>query len=190
VWCAYVPAGAFEAAASASQLQAAADAKVSAPLPPLHQQQQPVLHFAVSACLWGCLQRALAPTVFLQQLGDKFARLATQLLVRYDTWLQEVVTVRHQAATAAAAGPPHAPAQQPAGQQQQQPGQMQPQQAGGVGGAGPGAGAAGGGAGGSSGEVRVGPAAWVPDMALDSAAVICHDADVVKVSAAHAARCF
>jgi hypothetical protein len=156
----------------------------------LQQEQQPVLHFAVSACLWGCLQRALAPTVFLQQLGDKFARLATQLLVRYDTWLQEIVTVRRQAATAAAAGSP-APAHQPAGQQQQlQPGQVQPQQAGVVGGVGAGAGAAAGAGGGSSGEVRSGPAAWVPDMALDSAAVICHDADVIKVSPSHAADPF
>lgn len=165
--------GTFEAAASASQLQPAADAKLSAPLPPLQHNQQPVLHFAVSACLWGCLQRTLAPNVFLQQLGDKFARLMTQLLVRYDTWLQELVRIRQQAAAgptapaAAAAAPQQLPSQPPA--LQQQPGS-------GVDG---GAAAAGAGAG---GEARTGQAAWVPDMSLDSAAVICSDADVLKVS--------
>lgn len=159
-------AGTFEAAASASQLQPAAEAKLSAPVPPVQHHQQPTLHFAVSACLWGCLQRTLAPNVFLKQLGDKFARLMTQLLVRYDTWLQEVVRIRQQAATAA----PVAVAAQQQQLQGQAPGQ--PQQLGASADAGVVA----------AGEVRSGQAAWVPDMPLDSAAVICADADVVKVS--------
>jgi hypothetical protein len=167
--------GTFEAAASASQLQPAADAKLSAPLPPLQHNQQPVLHFAVSACLWGCLQRTLAPNVFLQQLGDKFARLMTQLLVRYDTWLQELVRNRQQAAAAGPAAP-SAAAAAPQQQPSQTPGlQQQP-------GSGADGGAAAAGVGGGGGEARTGQAAWVPDMPLDSAAVICSDADVLKVS--------
>jgi hypothetical protein len=154
--------GTFEAATSASQLQPAAEAKLSAPLPPLQQQQQqPVLQLAVSACLWGCLQRALAPNVFLLQLGDKFARLTTQLLVRYDTWLQELVHIRQQAA---AAGPAAAAAPQHASPQQQ------------PGGSGGGAAVAA-----TAADVVIGPAAWVPSMPLDSAAVICADADCIKV---------
>lgn len=166
-------AGTFEAAASASQLQPAADAKLSAPLPPLQHNQQPVLHFAVSACLWGCLQRTLAPNVFLQQLGDKFARLMTQLLVRYDTWLQELVRIRQQAGSAG----PVAQAAAPAPQQQpsQTPGLQQQPGSSADGGA-----AAAGAGGGGGGEARSGQAAWVPDMPLDSAAVICSDADVLK----------
>lgn len=168
-----IPAGTFEAAASASQLQPAAEAKLSAPLPTLPQHsQQPALHYAVSACLWGCLQRTLAPNVFLLQLGDKFTRLMMQLLVRYDTWLQDVARVRREAATAA---------QQQQPQPQQQPGQppvlQQQEQPGG------GAGGVGAGAAGAGHEARSGPAAWVPDMALDAAAVICADADLVKVGA-------
>lgn len=169
-------AGTFEAAASASQLQPAADAKLSAPLPPLQHNQQPVLHFAVSACLWGCLQRTLAPNVFLQQLGDKFARLMTQLLVRYDTWLQELVRIRQQAAAAGPAAPAAAAAPQ---QQPSQPQALQQQPGSGVDG---GAAAAGAGGAAGGGEARTGQAAWVPDMSLDSAAVICSDADVLKVS--------
>jgi hypothetical protein len=123
-----------------------------------------MLHFAVSACLWGCLQRTLAPNVFLQQLGDKFARLMTQLLVRYDTWLQEVVRIRQQPPPAPVSAAAPASLQQPPGQPplQQQPG----------GSTGPGAVV----------QAGSGQAAWVPDMPLDSAAVICADADVLKVS--------
>jgi hypothetical protein len=159
-----VRAGTFEGAASASQLQPAAEAKLSAPLPPLQQHQQPALHFAVSVCLWGCLQRTLAPTVFLQQLGDKFARLMTQLLVRYDTWLQEVVRIRQQPPPPPVSAAAPAALQQPPGQPplQQPPGSS----------TGPG----------TVAEARSGQAAWVPDMPLDSAAVICADADMLKVS--------
>jgi len=164
-------AGTFESAAAASQLQAAAEAKLSAPLPPVAgRQQAPDLHLAVSACLWGCLQRTLAPNVFLVQLGDKFTRLMTQLLVRYDTWLQDVLKVRQQAA--ATAGQQQQQQQQPGqptAQQQQQQQQQQPPS--GVSSAA-----------GAGGEVRSGPAAWVPDMPLDSAAVICSDADLIRVS--------
>lgn len=167
------PAGTFEAAASASQLSPAADAKLTAPLPPLQHSAQPELHFAVSTCLWGCLQRTLAPNVFLLQLGDKFSRLMTQLLVRYDTWLQDVVRIRQETAGAGAASQQQQG--QPPMQQQQQQHQPQQQQAA-VGGAGAGAGAAGVGR-----EGRSGPAAWVPDMPLDSVALICADADLIKV---------
>ena len=34
-----------------------------------------------------CLQRCVAQDVFLRPLADKFARLALQLLARYNAWL-------------------------------------------------------------------------------------------------------
>jgi hypothetical protein len=149
--------GTFEAAATASQLQPAAEAKLSAALPGGH-----ALRLAVAACLWGCLQRTLSPRVFLRHLGDKFTRVLTQLLVRYDSWLSEVVTQRQQAAEAAAA------AAAAAGQQQappQSPGGDMPSTA-------------------APAEGLSGPAAWAPSMAAESAAAICADADTIKVSGA------
>ncbi len=59
-----------------------------------------------SAALVRCLQRCVAPDVFLRPLADKFARLALQLLARYNAWLA--------AGLAAPPGPP-------ADAQQQQP---------------------------------------------------------------------
>eukprot|EP00775_Hariotina_reticulata_P012760 gene12760-12889_t len=75
-------AGTFEAVAKLPQLQPAADAGLTAPLP----SGFPQLQLAVSSCLWGCLQRAVAPEVFLVQLADRFSRLIAQLLARYDSW--------------------------------------------------------------------------------------------------------
>lgn len=51
-----------------------------------------------------CLQRCVAPDVFLRSLADKFTRLALQLLARYAAWLSQGL--------AAAEQPPPAPAQQ------------------------------------------------------------------------------
>ena len=94
----------------------------------------------------------------------------TQLMVRYDTWLQEVVKVRQQAAAAA---PAASTAAGPGSVQAQVPGQQQQQAQGVAGGAGDV---------GAAAVQRSGPAAWVPDMPLDAAAVICADADVIKVN--------
>jgi hypothetical protein len=180
------PTGTFEAAATASQLQPAADAKLSAPLPPIAtaaaggQQHAAALHLAVSACLWGCLQRSLSPGVFLPQLGDRFVRLLTQLLVRFHTWLLEVVQQRQQAAAAQAQGPappanPAAPAA-PAAAGGQAPAQQQQPAAAAAGATGP---VSPGGAAPREAP-RSGPAAWAPSMPVESVALICADADTVQ----------
>lgn len=105
----------------------------------------------------------------------------TQLLVRYDTWLQEVVKIRQQPPAAAA---PVAPAASSPGQQPQlmPGGGQQPGQSVGGSGSSGGVAAPGGAVGGDAAAVaRSGLAAWVPDMPLDCAAVICYDADIIKV---------
>ncbi|KAF6251962.1 hypothetical protein COO60DRAFT_1704498 [Scenedesmus sp. NREL 46B-D3] len=158
-------AGTFEAAAKAGQLQHAA---------PSQQQQQQQLRLAVSAALWAALQRCVAPDVFLPQLADRFAKLAFQLLVRYDTLLQDIVSTRQAAlAAGAAAGSDGA--------------------AGGLGAAAaansglpagaftPGSPAAAAGAGaGAAAPAAAGPAGWAGSMAADDCAVICADADTVQ----------
>lgn len=57
-----------------------------------------------SAALVVCLQRCVAPDVFLRPLADKFARLALQLLARYAAWLAQGLAANEP--------PPPAPAQQ------------------------------------------------------------------------------
>jgi hypothetical protein len=160
-------AGTFEAAAKASQLQHAA---------PNQQQQQPQLRLAVSAALWTALQRCVAPDVFLQQLADRFAKLAFQLLVRYDTWLQDIASTRQAALAAAAAGAPPAAG---IGTAVAAAGGL------GAGPAAPGspvAAAAGAGVGAAAAAAAaVGPAGWAGSMAADECAVICADADAVQV---------
>jgi hypothetical protein len=146
LWC--LSAGTFEAATKASQLQQAA---------PSQQQQQPQLRLAVSAALWSALQRCVAADVFLQQLADRFAKLAFQLLVRYDTWLQDIASTR-QAALAAAGASPAAAA--------------------------PAAGAAAGLAAGPAAPgspAAAGPAGWAGWLGAEECAAICADADTLQV---------
>ena len=81
---------------------------------------EPAFALAPTAAAWRGLQRCLEADVFLSQLGDKFVRLAMQLLARYATWVQQGMAQRAQraaeagaaAAAAPAAGQPGAEAEQ------------------------------------------------------------------------------
>lgn len=146
-------AGTFDAAAKASQLQQAS---------PSQHQQQPQLRLAVSAALWAALQRCIAADVFLQALADRFAKLAFQLLVRYDSWLQDVASTRQAALAAPTAAPGTAAGPAAAGA------------------AAPGSPAAGAGAAGGT-AAAAGPAGWAGSMGAEECAAICADANALQV---------
>uniref|UniRef100_A0A383VC66 COG complex component COG2 C-terminal domain-containing protein n=1 Tax=Tetradesmus obliquus TaxID=3088 RepID=A0A383VC66_TETOB len=145
-------AGTFDAAAKASQLQQAS---------PSQHQQQPQLRLAVSAALWAALQRCIAADVFLQALADRFAKLAFQLLVRYDSWLQDVASTRQAALAAPTAAPGTAAGPAAAGA------------------AAPGSPAAGAGAAGGT-AAAAGPAGWAGSMGAEECAAICADANALQ----------
>lgn len=161
-WLLFAATGTFEAAAKGGQLQRAD------PEQQQQQQQCPKLQLSVSTSLWSCVQRCLSDDVFLLQLADKFTKLCCQLLVRYDTWLQEVWQHRQQAMqTAAAAGTGAAPG-------------VQATAASGTAAAGTNGSNNSGVDGGDQVSVS-GPAAWAGSLTAEDCAAICGDADVIQV---------
>jgi hypothetical protein len=62
----------------------------------------PAFAYAAAAATWAALRRCVHPGVFLPPLGDRFLRLALQLVARYAAWVEGGLRLRLQAAEAAA----------------------------------------------------------------------------------------
>jgi hypothetical protein len=156
-------AGAFEAAARAPKLE---PAPAPAPGAPPRPQQ---LQLAVSVALWDGAARCGSERVFLAPLGDKFLRLACQLVARYAAWVCAAAAARRAAAAnPQPPAPPPPPAAAPAVGQPGSP---------------LGSGAAGGAAGGAAAPTPApqahGPEAWAGAVSGEELLGVVCDADAV-----------
>lgn len=171
--CPCPAAGSFEEVATASQLELTSKPSRNAPSSPTASPWR----LKATAVLAACMAKCTDPATYLVPLGDRFLRLLLQLLARYRSWLQEVVTARREAAAKAAAAAAAAAAAGPGAAAAAAAGED-----GSTGGAGSPAGAAAG----TAAPAAKGPAGWAGGASVDDLVMLLCDVQHVQAHASQA----